>query len=141
MVTLKDLVDNQMITGLSDIDIVKAWFTLNNKESEGISLITELSESKMNKLEDTLTYARMWIPTVPDVYEANIKSKHPVPKDIADKLNHIIQRHLLGMSLTEKIVNWAKETIPTLNTPTIIFRPAVEWLRDEYGIEFADKTI
>ena len=139
--TLKELVDNQKYTGASDIDIIKAWFISNNKESEGISLITELSESKLNKLENTLTYARMWIPTVPDVYEANIKSKHPVPKDVADKLNHIIQRHLLGMPLTEKIVKWAKETIPTMKTPTIIFVPAVEWLRDEYGIEFADKKI
>ena len=137
--TLKELVDNQKYTGLSDMDIIEAWFTLNNKESEGMSLITQLSKSKLNKLENTLSYARTWIPTVPPIYEANIGCKHPVSKDIGDKLDAIIQRHLFGMPLNEKLLNWAKETIPSINTPTIMFVPAIEWLRDEYGIEFADK--
>ena len=141
MITLEELVNNQRITGLSDIDIIKAWFTLNGKESEGISLITELSESKLNKLEYMINYARTWIPTVPNVYEANIESKKPVERDVAAKLDRIIQCHLLGLRLGGSLLAWAEETIPTMNTPTIIFRPAIEWLRDEYGIEFADKTI
>ena len=139
--TLKELVDNQKYTGLSDMDIIEAWFTLNNKESEGMSLITQLSKSKLNKLENTLSYARMWIPTVPPIYEANIGGKHSVSKDVGNKLDAIIQRHLLGMPLNEKLLNWAKETIPTMNTPAIMFVPAIEWLRDEYGIEFADKCV
>lgn len=139
--TLKELVDNQKYTGLSDIDIIKAWFVSNGKESEGISLITELSEAKVNKLENTLNYARMWIPNLPDMYTANVGSKNSVPKDVAHKLDAIIQYHLLDMPLSETLLNWARETIPTMNTPTIIFRPAIEWLRDEYGINFADANI
>ena len=137
-IALKDLVDVQKYSGESDISIIKTWFVANNKEAEGINLIAELASSQTSKLENTLRIARMWIPTVPDVYESN---KPKVPKDVADNLNRIIQYNLLDMPLSNKLLEWARETIPTLKTPTIIFRPAIEWLKSEYGIEFKDKII
>ena len=137
-ITLKQLVDNQKYTRKSDIDLIKDWFIMNGKETEGIKLLADLSTAKSNKLERTLLYAQMWIPTVPDVYESN---RGKVPKDVANKLNTIIQYHLLDMPLNPLLLEWAKETIPTLNTPQIIYVPAVEWLKSEYDIEFADKQI
>lgn len=137
-ITLKDLVDEQKYTDESDISIIKKWFIANNKEAEGINLIAELASSQTSKLEYILQYARMWIPTVPDIYESN---KQKVSKDVADKLNKIVQYHLLDIPLSNKLLEWARDTIPTLKTPTIIFRPAIEWLKSEYGIEFKDKMI
>lgn len=137
--TLKELIDSQKYTGVSDIDIIKFWFVSNDKESEGISLMAELSKAKMDKIEDTLGYARAWIPNIPLIYEANIGCKHPVSKDIAAKLDVIVLYHLLDMPLSDVLLNWAKENIPTMESPTIMFRPAIEWLKNEYGIEFVDR--
>lgn len=137
-VTLKDLVEIQMLTGESDIDLVRKWFVTNNRETEGIELLSKLASSKTNKLERTLQLARMWIPMVPKVYESNPKM---VSKEIGAKLDQIIQYYILDMPLSDKLLEWAKEIIPTMKTPTIIFRPAVEWLKSEYGIKFKDKII
>jgi hypothetical protein len=138
MVTLKNLVDEQQYTGVPDLDIIKSWFVSNGKELEGIELLSDLASAKANKLENTLRIARMWIPTVPSVYESN---NGKVPKDVANKLDKIIQYHLLSMDLSNELFDWAKETIPTMKTPTIIYRPAIEWLKSKYWIEFKDKMI
>ena len=137
-IPLKHLVDAQQFTGDSDIQIIYKWFVCNNKEVEGIELLSKLSSSKVTKLQRILLNARTWIPTVPKVYESN---PNKISKENGEKLDQIIQHHILEMPLSGKLLDWAKETIPTLNTPTIIFRPAIEWLKSEYGIEFKDKTI
>ena len=131
--TLKELIELQSITGESDLDIIKEWFISNDKETEGIALITKLAEEKSTKLERTLNYARIWIPNLPELYEAN---KRRVPRYICINLVKITHLHLLGMPLSDKLLKWAEETIPTMKMPKIIYVPMVEWLRDEYGIEF-----
>ena len=50
MTTLKELVPNQNLTGDNDIQIIKAFFTLNDMEEEGMDLIHELTKSKIAKL-------------------------------------------------------------------------------------------
>lgn len=131
--TLKELVEIQSFSGEADIKIIKNWFILNDKESEGITLIAELSESKSRKLEDTLRNARTWIPNIPELYEAN---KRRIPKDVCQKLTKITYMYLLDMPLSDKMLDWAKENIPTIKMPKVIFVPMVEWLRADYGIEF-----
>ena len=49
--------------------------------------------------------------------------------------------YLLNMELSDSLLEWAKETIPKLKTPSVIFRPALEWLKEKYGVEFKDKII
>ena len=137
-VPLKHLVDAQQFTGDSDIQIIYKWFVCNNKEIEAIKILSDLASSKATKLENTLLNARTWIPTVPKVYESN---PGKISKENGEKLDKIIQYHILKMPLTNELLDWAKETMPTLKTPTCIFRPAVEWLKSEYGIEFKDKMI
>ena len=43
MITLEQLVKDQKWTGMSDIQIIKTFFNLNNMEEEGIE-ITEVNE-------------------------------------------------------------------------------------------------
>lgn len=136
--TLKELVDIQQYTKESDIKVIEQWFISNDKEMEGIDLLSNLASTKANKLENILRIAQMWIPSVPDVYDSN---NQKVPKEAAIKLNKIVQYHLLNMPLSNDLLNWAKETVPTMKTPTCIFRPAIEWLKNEYEIEFKDKQI
>ena len=135
MISLKELIDIQPLTHMSDLEIIREWFCQNNREQDGLELIAQLSKSKTDKLENQLNYARTWIPVVPDVYHGNNKK---VTIEIAEKLNKIAKLHLLGMPLAGDLLNWANEVIPTIDTPKVIFVPMVEWLRSEYSIEFRD---
>lgn len=136
MTTLKELISTQKYTGLSDIEIIKAWFIDNDKESEGINLMAELSKSKFDKVYLQLKNAQTWIPIVPDVYESNKSTKYKVSEEEGKYLNKITQRFLLGLDLNDDLLNWAKINIPNMNTPTVIFAPMVKWLKDKYKIKF-----
>ncbi len=74
-------------------------------------------------------------PSVPDVYISN----KGIDKEVGNKLNRIITLYLLDCELPESLLTWAKENIPNMNTPNIIFIPMVEWLKNKYSIEFKDK--
>lgn len=141
MTTLTELVSAQKYTNLSDIDIIKIWFVDNDKESEGINLMAELSKSKFDKVDRQLKNAQTWIPMVPDVYESNKSMKNKVSKEEGKYLNKITQSFLLGLDLNDDLLNWAKNNISNINTPTVIFVPMVKWLKDKYKIEFADKVL
>ena len=138
MPTLKELIDQQKLTGKSDIEIISDWFCQKNREEDGLDLISNLNKSKVNKLSKTIDYVRTWLPCLPDVYEAN---KGKITKEHAKLLNQITRIHLLGNDLSDTILNTAKEVIPTIDTPSVIFIPMVEWLKDKYQIEFKDKRI
>ena len=141
MTTLTELVSAQKYTNLSDIDIIKIWFVDNDKESEGINLMAELSKSKFDKVDRQLKNAQTWIPIVPDVYESNKFMKNKVSKEEGKYLNKITQSFLLGLDLDDELLNWAKNNIPNINMPTVIFSPMVKWLKDKYKIKFADKVL
>ena len=137
-ISLKKLVDAQFMTNMTDLEVIKAWFTYNHCEQEGLTLIADLSKSKVDKLENVLINARTWIPVLPSVTD-NLKSE--INEEFAKNFNKIVNIHLLDMELNDELLEWAKETIPKLKTPKTIFRPALEWLKDKYGIEFKDKVI
>ena len=141
MTTLAELISTQKYTGLSDIEIIKAWFIDNDKESEGINLIAELSKFKFDKVDRQLKNAQTWIPIVPDTYESNKSMKKKVSKEEGNYLNKITQSFLLGLDLNDDLLNWAKTNIPNIKTPSVIFTPMVKWLKGKYKIEFADKVL
>lgn len=141
MISLEELISTQKYTGLSDIDIIKTWFIDNDKESEGINLMAELSKSQFDKVYLQLKNAQTWIPIVPDVYESNKSTKYKVSEEEGKYLNKITQRFLLGLELDDDLLNWAKNNIPNINTPSVIFVPMVKWLKGKYKIEFADKVL
>lgn len=133
MPTLKEYIDEQRFTGEDDITIIRRWFCENNREQDGLELIAELSKSKSDKLQQSLNYARMWLPSLPNVYESN----KGIDKETANKIQQITTLHLLGYDeLPEPLLTWAKETIPNMKIPNIIFVPMTEWLKDNYNIEF-----
>lgn len=137
MPTLKDYIDKQRFTGEDDITIIRRWFCENNREQDGLELIAELSKSKSDKLENTLNYARTWLPSLPDVYDSN----KGINKDTASYIMRITKYHILGCKLPNELKLWAEANIPNMDTPKVIFVPMVEWLKKEYGIEFKDKCI
>lgn len=134
MKTLRELVEWQKLTDLEDITIIKLWFTENNMESEGLEIIAELAESKVNKLQDVLDGARAWLPILPDLEKSN---QGLLTHEQADMLQKIITVFLLGMDLKESgLYGWAEKEIPKMKCPTIIFVPCVKWLKGKYGIRF-----
>lgn len=138
MKTLKELVDCQKLTRQDDISIIKNWFIENNMESEGLSIVTELAKSQASKLQNTLNRARSWLPYLPDIEKAN---KELTPEQ-ARNIQSIITIHLLGMDLKDSnYYDWAKEEIPKIKLPKVIFVPCVEWLEEKYEIKFMKNNL
>ena len=68
MITLKELVQEQSWNGATDLQIIKAYFELNDLESEGIDIISELTKAKINKIKNKYEVAETWICMLPSKY-------------------------------------------------------------------------
>lgn len=129
MKTLKQLTDMQPLTGQTDMEIIYEWFVANNKEADGIAMISQLAQAQTKKLEERLNYARSWIPSVPAPSAKDSESK--------DYLYKIIKFGILDCDLKDYyyVYEWAKENIPKMETPSVFFMPTLGYLQ-KYGIEF-----
>lgn len=61
MVTLAQLVEDQKRNGMSDTQVIIAFFDKNDVEEEGIQLITELSKIKIEKLKRKERMVKEWM--------------------------------------------------------------------------------
>lgn len=129
MKTLKQLTDMQHLTGQTDMEIIYEWFVANNKEADGIAMISQLAQAQTKKLEERLNYARSWIPCVPAPSVKDSEAK--------DYLYKIIKFGILDCDLKDHyyVYEWAKEHIPKMETPSVFFMPTLGYLQ-KYGIEF-----
>lgn len=131
MITLEQLVKEQKITNMSDIQIIKAFFSLNDMEEEGIELTTELSKSKIEKLKSKEKIVKDWVSCLPSKY---LYENYNL--DTADMLHTLELDYLSnGGVLSAKRLEWAKNNIPNIKRPQIYFNPLVEWLNDK-GVNF-----
>lgn len=131
MTTLKDLTEMFGKT-LSDMQIIKEWFTRNNQEAEGLKLVSELAQSQLNKVERKYDYARTWIPVKVDMSDVCRD------KDVARKLDKIINYQILEIEIPDDLLKWAKETIPTMKMPSLFFMDTAKWLDERFGIKFKE---
>lgn len=140
MKLLKQFILEQKLTGESDLDIIKRWFTENDMEQEGLKIIADLSYSKSNKIQQTLEYARLWVPyaCAEPKQPRYAKKRHYYDRKIETKLIQISQYYMLKMPLSEVLLDWAKENIPKIERPFMYFQPTVDWLDKEYGIRFKE---
>lgn len=131
MVTLKELVNNSF-KDTSDIQIIKAYFTLNDLEEEGIDLINELSKSKISKLKRLHGVAREWVCMLPSSY---LYANYDL--ETADKLHNLELDFLLNGCeyLSDSKLNWAKNNVPNIKRPECYFNPLIDYM-DRQGIEF-----
>jgi hypothetical protein len=138
MKSLKQFVLEQELTGENDLKIIERWFIENDMEQEGLKLIADLSYLKANKLQQTLDYARTWMPYVsakPD-QPKYAKKQHYYDRQTETKLIQISQCCILKMPLPDSLFEWAKENIPQMEMPLMYFQPTIVWLEQEYGIKF-----
>lgn len=131
MVTLKQLVEDQKFTGISDIAVIKAFFDLNDMEEEGMDLIQELTKSKVEKLKRRQRQVEEWTSHLPSKY---LYENYDL--DIADRL-HMLELDYLshGCELSSSRLEWAKENIPNIKKPYLYFQALVEYL-DSKDIRF-----
>ena len=131
MVTLEQLVRHQKLNDMSDIQVIKAFFDLNNMEEEGMELIHELTKSKIEKLKRRQRVVEEWTSHLPSKY---LYENYDL--DIADRLHNLELDYLShGCELSSARLEWARENIPNIKLPLAYFRPLIEYL-DSKDIRF-----
>ena len=134
MVTLAQLVEDQKWNGMSDTQVIIAFFDKNDVEEEGIQLITELSKIKVEKLKRKERMVKEWTSYLPSKY---LYVNYSL--DFADKLHTLELDYLSnGGELSKSRLEWAKENLPNIELPKCYFNPLIEWL-DNKGIRFKDE--
>ena len=131
MITLKQLVEEQKYTEMSDIAVIKTFFITNDMEEEGMDLIHELTKSKVEKLKRERYMVKTWASALPSKY---LYQKYDL--DTADRLHNLELNYISnGGELSTGYLEWAKENIPNIKMPQVYFRPLIEWLEDK-GVRF-----
>ena len=134
MVTLEQLVKEQKLFDMTDIQVIKMFFSLNDLEEEGVELITELSKAKIEKLKHKHNIVETWACMLPSKY---LYEHYDL--DIADKLHNLELNYLVnGGELSGGFLEWAKENVPNIVRPQSYFIPLVDYL-EENGIKFKDR--
>lgn len=59
-------------------------------------------------------------------------------KDVARKLDKIINYQILEIEIPDDLLKWAKETIPTIKMPPLFFMDTAKWLDERFGIKFKE---
>ena len=133
MIELVELVNEQKLTGMSDIEIIKKFFVLNDLEEEAIDLIGYLAKIKIEKEKQKYDLANTWIGCLPSKY---LYANYDL--DIADHLHGLELNYLMnGGTLSIKELERAKENVPNIIRPKAYFNPLIEWL-EERGIRFLE---
>ena len=134
MVTLEQLVQEQKLFDMTDIQVIKMFFSLNDLEEEGVELITELSKAKIEKLKRRKQMVEDWTSFLPSKY---LYENYDL--DTADKL-HALELDFLshGCELSELRLEWAQENVPNIARPQAYFNPLIDYL-EEKGIRFKDR--
>ena len=137
MITLKQLLKEQEILGkdgLTDIQIIKSFLTINDLEEEGIDLIHELTKSKIEKMKKKQHIIEEWVCILPSKY---LYENYDL--DIANALHRLELNYLInGGELDKRFLDWAKENIPKIVQPEVYFFPLADWLADK-GIKFQNR--
>lgn len=135
MVTLKDLLNYQPLTGASDTEIIQAYFIENDLEEEGMDLIHQLTKSKIEKLKRRQYMVEEWTPRLPSKY---LYENYDL--NTADMLHSLELDYLAnGGKLSDSFLKWAKENVPNIIQPEVYFFPLVDWL-EERDIKFIERN-
>lgn len=131
MVTLKELVENQKYTEESDMELIRKFFIANDLEEEGIDLVTNLTKEKVAKLKRKHKLVEDWATILPSTYLYKTYAL-----EIANKLHMMELDYLVnGGSLSNHLLEWAKEHLPSIERPKAYFNPLVDWLENK-GVYF-----
>lgn len=127
MITLRELVENQKWNDATDIQIIRAFFEMNNLEEEGITLISCLTQSKISKIKNKYVMAEEWICMLPSKY---LYENYDL--DTADHLHMLELNYLInGGRLSKTQLKWSTENVPKIKMPEAYFNPLIEWMEEK----------
>lgn len=129
---LKDYVELQKLTGMSDKEMILAYFIDNDIEEEAMEIFYDLANAKIRKMKNREHEIKTWVYTIPSDY---LYEEYPVK--IATMLHRIELDYIVNGEVTNNRLKWAKENVPNTKMPTLYFQPCVEWM-EKQGIKFKD---
>ena len=129
---LKDYIELQKLTGMSDMEIIMSYFIDNNMEEDAMEISHQLAKSKIEKMKHRMNHIREWAYYIPSHYLYENYSL-----DIATTLHRIELDFIVNGEVTGTRLEWAKENFPNIELPKVYFFPCVDWL-EEQGIKFKD---
>ena len=135
MITLKQLLEIQPLTGASDIEIIQEYLVKNDLEEEGMDLIHKLTKSKIEKMKRRQHMVKEWTPRLLSKY---LYENYDL--DTANMLHNLELDYLAnGGKLSDSFLKWAKENVPNIIQPEVYFFPLVDWLA-ERNIKFIERN-
>lgn len=134
-IKLSEFAKNYEMMGCDDpIKIISEYIIESNLESDALAIIPILAKAKLDKIQAQLDYARVWIPNKCDLQKCN----KGITKEQAKMLDRLTDMHCLGLEISETYIDEVEKVISNMKRPNIVFAPMVEWLKDKYGICFAE---
>lgn len=134
MITLEQLVNEQKWNEMTDIQIIKEFFTLNDMEEDGIEMISELTKAKITKLKKKHHIIEEWTCMLPSKY---LYENYNL--DVADKLHNLELDFLVnGCELSNDFLHWAEKNVPNIIKPEAYFNPLIDYLQKK-GIHFKER--
>lgn len=133
MKCLKDYIELQKFTGISDMEIIISYFIDNNMEEDGMQIAYNLAKEKIEKMKHRDFNIKEWVYNIPSDY---LYKNYPL--EIADMLHRVELDYIVNGKVTGYRLKWAEENIPNIKTPTVYFVPCMEWL-EEHDIKFKEE--
>ena len=134
-IKLSEFAKNYEMMGCEDpIKIISEYIIEVNRESDALAIIPILAKAKLDKIQRQLDYARVWIPNKCDLRECN----KGITEQQAKMLDRLTDMHCLGLEISETYIDEVEKVISNMKRPNIVYAPMVEWLKDKYGICFAE---
>lgn len=133
MKQLKDYIEMQKLTGMSDMEIITSYFIDNDIEEAAMELSHNLAKSKIEKMKHRQHIVKEWACTIPSEY---LYEKYPIKT--ATMLHRIELDYIINGEVTRLRLKWAKENIPNIKEPDIYFQPCINWLAEQ-GIKFKEQ--
>ena len=134
-IKLSEFARNYELAGCEDpIKIISEYIIEVNRESDALTIIPTLAKARLDKIQKQLDYARVWIPNKCDLQKCN----NDITAQQAEMLERLTDMYCLGLGISEMFLEEVKNVISNMKRPDIVFAPMVEWLKDKYGICFAE---
>lgn len=134
-IKLSEFAKNYEMMGCDDpIKIISEYIIEANRESDALAIIPTLAKAELDKIQAQLDYARSWIPNKCDLQECN----KGITAQQAKMLEGLTDMYCLGLGISETYIDEVEKVISNMKRPAIVFAPMVEWLKDKYGICFAE---
>lgn len=134
-IKLSEFAKNYELAGCDDpIKIISEYIIESNRESDVLTIIPTLAKARLDKIQAQLDYARVWIPNKCDLQKCN----KGITTQQAKMLERLTDMYCLGLEISETYIDEVEKVISNMKRPDIVFAPMVEWLKDKYGICFAE---